>query len=431
MILTVNLQTILYNMHGLFKAITISHKKASLQLRGQIALNEEESKVLMLKIRESFEVSEVLMLSTCNRTEVYYVSENELGEEIIRLIASQKVLSSYEILPLFEIIDDHNEAVRYLFEVSIGLHSQVIGDLQIPNQVKHAYQWSADVQMAGPFLHRLLHTIFFTNKKIVQETSFRDGAASTSYATVEVMETFLPLLSNPKVLVVGLGEIGEDICRTLADKGYKNITITNRTLEKAQKLANELGFEVADYQLVNQNILEADIVISSVRCESPIITKETLKDKTLAVKYLIDLSVPNSIATDIEEVTGVVAYDLDQIQRRANEAIQRRMEAIPQVLSIISDAIGEFDNWSHEMIVSPTIQKLKGALEQIRKEEMARFVKDLSSEEVEKMDKITSSMMQKIIKLPVIQLKAACKRGEAETLIDVLNDLFNLEKQTV
>ena len=418
-------------MYGLFKAITISHKKASLQLRGQIALNEEESKSLMLKIRESFEVSEVLVLSTCNRTEVYYVSENNLGEEIIRLIASQKVLSSNEILPYFEIIDENNEAVRYLFEVSMGLHSQVIGDLQIPNQVKHAYQWAADVQMAGPFLHRLLHTIFFTNKKIVQETSFRDGAASTSYATIEVMETFLPLLSNPKVLVVGLGEIGEDVCRTLADKGYKNITITNRTIEKAQKLANELGFEVADYQFVNQNILEADIVISSVRCESPIITKETLKDKTLAVKYLIDLSVPNSIATDIEEVTGVVAYDLDTIQRRANEALKRRMEAIPQVLSIISDAIGEFDNWSQEMIVSPTIQKLKGALEQIRKEEMARFVKDLSAEEVEKMDKITSSMMQKIIKLPVIQLKAACKRGEAETLIDVLNDLFNLEKQTV
>ncbi len=418
-------------MHGLFKALTISHKKAPLQVRGQIALNEEESKALMLKMREIFDVSEVLVLSTCNRTEIYYCSENDLGESIIRLLASQKVLNSNEILPYFDIISEHDEAVRYLFEVSMGLHSQVVGDLQIPNQVKHAYQWSADVQMAGPFLHRLLHTIFFTNKKIVQETSFRDGAASTSYATVEVMESFLPMLNNPKILVVGLGEIGEDVCRTLADKGYKNITITNRTFAKAQKLATELNFEVADYQAVNQNILDADIVISSVRCESPIITKATLKAKSLAVKYLIDLSVPNSIATDIEEVTGVVAYDLDEIQRRANAALQRRMEAIPQVLHIISDAIGEFGNWSQEMIVSPTIQKLKGALEQIRKEEMARFVKELSAEEAEKMEKITASMMQKIIKLPVIQLKAACKRGEAETLIDVLNDLFNLEKQAV
>ncbi|WP_394992217.1 glutamyl-tRNA reductase [Emticicia sp.] len=418
-------------MQGLFKALTISHKKASLQVRGQIALNEDECKALMLKMRETYDVSEVLVLSTCNRTEIYYCSENDLGENIIRLLASQKVLNSNEILPYFDIISEHNEAVRYLFEVSMGLHSQVVGDLQIPNQVKHAYQWSADVQMAGPFLHRLLHTIFFTNKKIVQETSFRDGAASTSYATVEVMESFLPMLNNPKILVVGLGEIGEDVCRTLADKGYKNITITNRTKEKAEVLATELNFEVCDYQLVNQNILNADIIISSIRCEEPIITKATLNSKSASVKYLIDLSVPNSIAADIEEVAGVVLYDLDEIQCRANAALQRRMESIPQVLNIISDAIGEFNNWSQEMIVSPTIQKLKGALEQIRKEEMARFVKELSAEEAEKMEKITSSMMQKIIKLPVIQLKAACKRGEAETLIDVLNDLFNLEKQTV
>ena len=418
-------------MQGLFKALTISHKKASLQVRGQIALNEDECKSLMLKMRETYDVSEVLVLSTCNRTEIYYCSENDLGENIIRLLASQKVLNSNEILPYFDIISEHNEAVRYLFEVSMGLHSQVVGDLQIPNQVKHAYQWSADVQMAGPFLHRLLHTIFFTNKKIVQETSFRDGAASTSYATVEVMESFLPMLNNPKILVVGLGEIGEDVCRTLADKGYKNITITNRTKEKAEVLATELNFEVCDYQLVNQNILNADIIISSIRCEEPIITKATLNSKSASVKYLIDLSVPNSIAADIEEIAGVVLYDLDEIQCRANAALQRRMESIPQVLNIISDAIGEFNNWSQEMIVSPTIQKLKGALEQIRKEEMARFVKELSAEEAEKMEKITTSMMQKIIKLPVIQLKAACKRGEAETLIDVLNDLFNLEKQTV
>ena len=418
-------------MYGLFKAITISHKKASLQVRGQIALNEEGCKSLMLKIRETFDVSEALVLSTCNRTEIYYCAETDLGESIIRLLASQKVLNSDEILPYFDIISDHNEAVRYLFEVAMGLHSQVIGDLQVPNQVKYAYQWSADMQMAGPFLHHLLHSIFFTNKKVVQETSFRDGAASTSYATVEVMESFLPMLNNPKILIVGLGEIGEDVCRTLASKGYKNITITNRTKAKAEVLASELKFEVADYQLVTENILQSDIVISSVRSESPIITKATLTNKSASVKYLIDLSVPNSIAADIEAVAGVVLYNLDEIQCRANAALQRRMEAIPQVLTIISDAVAELNNWSQEMIVSPTIQKLKGALEQIRKEEMARFVKELSTEEAEKMEKITASMMQKFMKLPVIQLKAACKRGEAETLIDVLNDLFNLEKQRV
>ena len=116
----------------------------------------------------------------------------------------------------------------------------------------------------------------------------------------------------------------------MADKGYKNITITNRTKEKAEALATELNFEVADYQLVSQNILEADIVISSVHREEPLITKATLQNKSASIKYLIDLSVPNSIEADIEEVSGVVLYNLDEIQCRANAALQRRMEAIPQ-----------------------------------------------------------------------------------------------------
>lgn len=417
-------------MYGQFKAITISYKNAPLAIRERIALNEDECKALMLKIKEFFEISETLILSTCNRTEIYYTSENTLSVELIKLLAAEKALNSDEILPYFEIIDDQKEAANYLFEVAMGLQSQVVGDLQIPNQVKHAYQWSADMQMAGPFLHRLLHTIFFTNKRVVQETSFRDGAASTSYATVEMMESFLPMLSNPKILVVGLGEIGEDVSRTLADKGYKNITITNRTRSKAEVLASELGFEVADFEEVISKIQTSDIIISSVRMDNPLITKEILQNN-ISVKYLIDLSVPRSIEPNIEEVAGVVLYDLDEIQRRANEALERRMAAVPQVKVIIGEALAEFNNWSQEMIVSPTIQKLKNALEQIRKEEMARYMKGLSEEEVEKMDKITSSMMQKIIKLPVLQLKAACKRGEAETLIDVLNDLFNLEKQEV
>jgi glutamyl-tRNA reductase len=414
-------------MTGQFKTITISYKNAPLDVRERIALNEDECKALMLKSKEVFEVSEVLILSTCNRTEIYYCSEESLGESLIKLLSAEKALNSAEILPYFEIIDDQQHAANHLFEVAMGLQSQVVGDLQIPNQVKHAYQWSADVQMAGPFLHRLLHTIFFTNKRVVQETTFRDGAASTSYATVEMMESFLPMLSNPKILVVGLGEIGEDVCRTLADKAYKNISITNRTRAKAETLATELGFEVADYEQVIENIQSADIIISSVRLDQPLITKTILQNIS-SVKYLIDLSVPRSVEADIEQVQGVVLYDLDEIQQRANAALQRRLSAVPKVKAIITEALVEFNNWSQEMIVSPTIQKLKNALEQIRKDEMARYMKNLNEDEAEKMEKITASMMQKVLKLPVLQLKAACKRGEAETLIDVLNDLFNLEK---
>jgi len=415
-------------MNSQFKVLSLSYKKAPLEIREKLAFDEAGCKALMTQAQDQLELTEVMVLSTCNRTEVYYSGSEEQGESLIKLLAIAKGEASSDVLPYFEWISDSAEAVRYLFEVALGLHSQVMGDLQIPNQIKHAYQWSADVNMAGPFLHRLMHSIFFANKRIVQETSYRDGAASTSYAAVETIETFLPLLQQPKTLVIGLGEIGEDVCKTLSEKGYTDITLTNRTAEKALAAAALYGFDTLPFEEVETAIQTSDIIISSIRLDQPLITAELLANRTVGrVKYLIDLSVPRSVAADVQHVPGVVVYDLDEIQQRANAALEKRMAAIPHVQSIIDEVVADFQDWSREMIVSPTIQKLKQALEQIRKEEMARHLKNLSEDEVAKVEKITASMMQKIIKLPVLQLKAACKRGEAETLIDVLNDLFNLE----
>lgn len=412
-----------------FKVVSLSYKKASLEIREQIALSEAETKALYLKLKDVFQLQECLVLSTCNRTEIYYKSEVNISLALLKTLALHKAISVDGLENYCEFINDEQTAIEYLFEVSLGLQSQVVGDLQITNQIKLAYQWSTDMQMAGPFMHRLLHTIFYANKRIVQETGFRDGAASTSYVTVDLMESFLPMLSNPKILVLGLGEIGEDVAKTIFEKGYKNITICNRTLEKAQVLAPNFDAKVLNFELLSEKISGYDVVISSIRAEKTIIDTTILKTKKRnSILYLFDLSVPRSIQVEVEQLPGVVLYGLDEIQKRTNEALNKRSEAIPAVKVIIAEMVNEVENWAKELLVSPTIQKLKNALELIRKEEMARYTKAMSEEEVDKMDKITASMMQKIIKLPVLQLKAACKRGEADTLIDVLNDLFDLER---
>lgn len=415
-----------------FKSVGISYKTAPLEIREQIALNEDEAKALMLKVQEFFGGSDILVVSTCNRTEVYYNAPKNCNIEIAKLLLIEKGLTNTEAyLPYFVSYTQQDQAARHLFEVATGLHSQVVGDMQIPNQVKHAYQWSVDLGMAGPFLHRLLHTIFFANKRVAQETSFRDGAASTSYVAVELIEQVTALKANPAILVLGVGEIGTDVCRNLKEKEYTNITIVNRTRSKAVVLAEELGFQVADFENIETEIRKADVVISSIVRDEPFINKARLGQQPLnSFKCLIDLSVPRSVAAEAEQVPGVIVYNIDNIQHRANEALERRLASVPQVQSIINQALEEFGDWSKEMVVSPTIQKLKNALEQIRQEEMGRYMKSLSEDEAAKIDKITASMMQKIIKLPVLQLKAACKRGEAETLIDVLNDLFNLEQHS-
>ncbi|WP_242921433.1 glutamyl-tRNA reductase [Pontibacter liquoris] len=416
-----------------FKAISLSYKKAPLDIRELIALDENSCRLFLQTLKGFIQASDILVLSTCNRTEVYYNADTDFSADIVKLLGINKGIANIsQYLDYFTILNEHDDAVQHLFDVSMGLESQVVGDMQIANQIKQAYQWAADNETAGPFLHRLMHTIFFTNKRVVQETSFRDGAASTSYAAVELIEELTADVPEPTVLVVGLGEIGADVCRTLKDSGYQNVKITNRTQAKALALAEECGLEVLPFENIVQGLKEADVIISSVARETPFFTQEMIRRlNVLSFKFFIDLSVPRSVEAEVESIPGVLVYNIDTIQNKASEALQRRINSIPKVKEIITESIEQFNDWSKEMMVSPTIHKLKNALEAIRQEEMARYVKKLGPKEAKLIDSITKSMMQKVIKLPVLQLKAACKRGEAETLIDLLNDLFDLESQSV
>jgi len=414
-----------------FKAVTLSHKKAPLAIRELIALDEKSCKQFLQTLKDFIQATDLLVLSTCNRTEVYYTADADCSQEIIKLLGITKGISNItQYIDYFTLINVHADAVQHLFDVSMGLEAQVVGDIQISNQVKQAYQWSADNETAGPFLHRLMHTIFFTNKRVVQETSFRDGAASTSYATVELIEELTADIDNPRILVVGIGEIGADVCRNLQGSLLNNVVISNRTNAKANLLAEECGFEVLPFENLVQGLKEADVIISSISRDTPFFTTSMIERlEVLSFKFFIDLSVPRSIEAEVEDIPGVLVYNIDTIQNKATEALEQRLAAIPKVKQIISESIEQFNDWSKEMMVSPTIHKLKNALETIRQEEIARHLKKLSPDETKLVDDITRNMMQKIIKLPVLQLKAACKRGEAETLIDVLNDLFNLEAQ--
>ena len=417
-------------MENTFRLLGLSFKNTSIEIREKLALIEEDAKRLIQFIATNTEAGDVMVLSTCNRTEIYYSSQRDLAHEICTAIGLQKGISIAAVEEYFSNKKEGEEAILHLFNVSMGLDAQVVGDIQISNQVKKAYQWSADEQAAGPLLHRLMHTIFFANKRVVQETSFRDGAASVSYATKELIDDVTGEFIDPKILVLGLGEIGMDVCRNYAGSN-RDVTIANRTLEKAQSLAAECNLKYVTYESALDNMKEYDVIVSSVAAQTPVINKTILADsEILTHKFFIDLSVPRSIDHDIEDIHGVLLYNIDDIQSKASAALEQRVASIPAVRSIIDECLNEFSQWSTEMSVSPTIKKLKGALESIRQEELKKYLKDSDSKEAKIADAVTKSMMQKIIKLPVLQLKAACKRGEAETLIDVLNDLFDLDKQS-
>ena len=412
-------------MYESLKVVGLSHDSSPIAIRESVAFSENESRNFLDRMREILGVEEALILSTCNRTEIYYTSDLDLSNAILNLLKIEKGIDhgidSYfwnkENLP----------ALRHLFRVALGLEAKVLGDIQISNQVKKAYQCSADQHLSGPFFHRLMHTIFYANKRVVQETVFRDGAASVSYACVGLVQQFIQNFSDPKILVLGLGEIGRDVADNMEEMNA-SITLSNRNAQTTQTLAKQYGYEVLPFEELLKNIAKFDVIISSVQVPKPIIMKDHIPEQLLSQKLFVDLAVPRSMDPEIDTIDGIILYNVDQIEEQTSGIIERRRAAITEVELILDETIEEFKNWSLEMEVSPTIKKLKKALEEIRKEEIARYVGKITEVEQDLIDKVTKSIVQKVIKLPVLQLKAACKRGEAETLVEVLNDLFNLEK---
>ena len=408
------------------KAVSLSHKEAPISVRELFAFDESETKNFLIHIKDIFGIQEAFLLSTCNRTEVYFY-HNIDSELVIKALASFKGISFGQIQQYFTVFSETSSSVLHLFRVGIGLESQVLGDFQIINQVKNAYQWCADTQMAGPFLHRLLHTLFFANKKIVQETNFRSGSASISYAAKELTEELLTDKNQP-VLFFGLGEIGLATVRNLAENGFTNITICNRTEASVESLVQEFGVKYKSFEGFDEALAQSKLVISALSGNFLKINKQNLENKQLVgFQYFIDLGLPRSIDPEIEEINGVVLFNLDQIQTRVNSAFELRRASIPAVEEIVEVAQVEFLDWTKEMQVSPVIHQIKNALEQIRLEEMSRFLKKADAEQAVWAEDLTKNLMQRIMKNHVVQLKAACKRGDSEQLVEVLNQFFNLE----
>ncbi len=408
-----------------FQGVGLTFREASISLRERVAYNETSAKLFLRKLKDILGLEEALLISTCNRTEIYFSSEEKRATEVLKLLAIDRDLNSPEVINSFRV---YEEPVKQLFRVALGLDAQVLGDLQIINQVKTAYQWSADEQMAGPGLHRLMHTIFFANKRVVQETAFRDGTASMASVAVGLIEKITDQVADPKILIVGLGEIGLNILENLSD-AYSDVTLMNRTGAKAEKFARLHGHRAAPYMALSDEVNRADVILCAARVEAPIIWSAHVHD-SLTTKLMIDLSVPRSVDQKVEDKNGVLLYTTDDLREMSEETLRRRESAIPEVTAIMEECLKDFGQWAAETEVSPTIQLLKQRLEEIRKEEIDRALKNVTPEASALLEDVTKRMIQKVIKLPVLQLKAACKRGEAENLVDVLHNLFNLEEDS-
>lgn len=411
---------------GELKVIGISHNKASIGIREKFSLNKAERENFYLQLRDIFGINEALILSTCNRTEVYYVRHNDLNDQVIGLLSSYRGCEVAEIAKHFVSISDNEKSLKHLYEVAIGLDSLVLGDIQIFGQVKQAYQESSDLGFAQSFLHRAMHTMFHTHKQVCEQTSFKDGAASVSYNAVKLLKDKSFTDIDASILVVGAGKMGADVCSYLSKLGFTKVTVCNRTISKSQDLHESLNIAVLPFENLFEDLANYQVIISAVESPTPLfdISKTSTLDKKL---YAVDLCSPRSFSSEFIEENLFGYYDIDYIGGLTEQTINNRKNEISKVEDIIDNSLEEFQEWVEFHDQTRQIKKFKETLEQLRKEAMSEYLKKLDQPQVDLIEQVSKSIIQKIVKLPALQLKQTCEREHADKLGQSLNDLFNLE----
>ena len=280
-----------------FFVIGINYKKTDAAIRGQFAVNTDQYSSLLEKAN-GLDIHEIFVLSTCNRTEVYAVAPS--AAVLIELLCSETngTISTFKELCY---IKQGQEAVEHIFSVGAGLDSQILGDYEIVGQMKLALKFSKEKGFIGAFMERLFNTVLQSSKEIKTQTSLSGGTVSVSFAAIQFLKQNIFDFSDKKIVLVGTGKIGKNTCKNLVDYLHtSNITLINRTAEKALELAEELNLQTAPIDELEQQIEAADIVIVATNSEQPIITKASLINSN--TKVLIDLSIPNNIDTKAKEL---------------------------------------------------------------------------------------------------------------------------------
>lgn len=343
-----------------FWVIGINYRKSDTALRGQYAVNDIQY-AQILDAAASFGVPELFVLSTCNRTEVYGFSKD--ASSLITLLCKFTAGDSDHFFRQ-AYIKNGNEALKHIFYVAGGLDSQILGDYEIVGQMKQAVSFSKERGYTGTLLERLFNNALQASRAIRSETQLSSGTVSVAYAAVQFILNNVPDLSTKKILIVGSGKIGKSTCRNLAEKtGKDQITLINRTEEKAREFAAELQLHVAPYSELNQYITSSDIIIVATNASQPVLRKDQLAPYDH--KILIDLSIPNNIDTAVKDYAGIQLADVDTLSKINDETLRRREAEVPKAKALISCQIHEFAEWYMMRQNVPVLKAVKEKLNEL------------------------------------------------------------------
>ena len=373
----------------------ISYKKSDAAIRGKFAINDEQYSGI-IALSPSFGLNEFFVLSTCNRTEIYgFASE---PTQLIDLLCSQTEGSAQTFKEL-AYIKSGPEAIEHLFNVSAGLDSQLLGDYEIVGQIKLAAKFAKRQGFMGSFTERLVNCILQSSKAIKNQTSLSGGTVSLSFAAIQYIKEKIAEFSEKRILLLGTGKIGRNTCKNLVDYlGTKNITLINRTEEKAAKLANELGLTYAPLEELPIYIAQSNIIVVATNATEPVILRSHLEGSDK--KIIIDLSIPCNVEQTAQKLSNIVLVNVDELSKLKDETIAKRIMEIPKARAIIAEHIEEFMNWYEMRKHVPVLKAVKIKLKEIHTSplfiEFTPTTHALNYDTDEKIQRVINSMAHKM-----------------------------------
>lgn len=338
----------------------INYKKTDATIRGQFALNNEQY-ATVLDLAPLHAVNELFIVSTCNRTEVYGFAEKP--EQLIDLICTQTE-GSAETFNKLSYIKKGLAAVEHLFHVGGGLDSQILGDYEIVGQIKQAAKIAKQHNMINAFTERLLNCMLQSSKAIKNNTMLSDGTVSVSFAAVQYIRAHVKQIKNKKILLLGTGKFGRNTCKNLVDYlGTKNITLINRTEEKAAALAEELHLQSAPLEQLEEQIASSDIILVATNSVEPTILRSHLEGQK--DKLIFDLSIPHNVEKSVAELPGITLVNVDELSKMKDETLAKREAEVPKAKEIIAEHCAEFLEWYQMRKHVPVLKAVKTKLKEI------------------------------------------------------------------
>ncbi|QGY44193.1 glutamyl-tRNA reductase [Maribellus comscasis] len=409
----------------------INHKTSPIEIREQFSISKEEIIPFSELLQDDTGISDIVVLSTCNRTEIYFSQMKYDNVTAAKLI--------YRTLKKFKGIENkywhlfynygNSEAVRHLFEVSSGIDSMIIGEDQIIGQIKEAYQYCTDAALTDAVLMRLFQKSFEAGKRVRSETKIKMGTTSISSAAVQKCFQLYDSLNDKRVLMIGAGDTGRLVLQHLNKSGVKRITVSNRTEEKAKRLAERYRCAMLPFDQMANHLFLYDIIIVATGSSVPLVTREMITDsqekRENKPQVFVDISVPRNIEKNVEEMENIQLFTIDALQKTVDTNVEKRMHSVSSAREIIDEIVDEFSEWLSSRSLRPAIKMITEIMQKVSNEELLGYYKADTEDKQQAINEFSTHLTQKYTRLFIKNLKEITENGKNTESLQIINKLFN------